>query len=332
VSTVFCTVCGAVLRQGVCPNGHPQRAAQRAQARTEQRRRWPWVLLLLFLLAAAAAYGGLRWYPKEAAGDLMGPSSKEYADALGAYRAVLESFPAADAEPKPVIEASEQVLLQAESSRAEIAAAQRALEGRSAPDIPVISERPPLDSAIFLRERMLRFYPGALAAIADLEGAAGYLTELAGTLPQLRDLRGALPGGGGQIGPTIESARPISAQLAGDVEALTPPEELGSLQASLEAFAGQIISNLDQAADTGGQAAGPVFKALMDDIRSEIRSFEEAIAHAPETALDSGLRKELRGLADRAGRIEADLIALRDQDVDGLTLPSGQPLEPAEPA
>jgi hypothetical protein len=285
----------------------------------------------LLLLGAAAAYGALRWYPMKAAGDLMGPSSEEYTEALRAYRATVASFPAAGTDPKPVVQGAEQVLVQAESSRADIAAAQLALEGRSAPDVPVISDRPPLDSAILLRDRMLRFYTGALGTIADLEGTAGYLTELAGTLPQLRDLREALGPGGGEVGPTIESARPISTQLAGDLEALTPPEQLGSLQASLEAFAGQITSNLDQAAEAGGQAAGPVFRALMDDIRGEIRSFEDAIAQAPETALDAGLRRQLRGLANRAQRIEAELSALRDQAVPGITVPSGPPPEPAEP-
>ena len=319
MSTGFCSVCGAVLRNGVCPNGHPQRAARRSQAR--RRRRWPWVVLVLFLLLAGAAYAALRWYPQRAATDLMQPSSEEYAKALESYRAAVEAVPPAG-DPQAVIDGAQAVLDRAEAARTTISEAQLALEDRAPPDLPVISGRTPLDEAIGVRQRMLRFYTAALTGVADLESVAGYLTEVSGTLSQLEDLEDTLRGvSPAEIAGAVEVAIPVSNQLTADLEALTPPEELGSLHASLQAIAQQVGADLEEAAGTGRPSAKPVVRALIARIEGEMESFRAAIAGAPDTAFTSQLGRDLRRVETIVRRIDEGLNELEDAGVRGLTIP-----------
>jgi hypothetical protein len=320
MSTAFCSVCGAVLRNGVCPNGHPQRAARRSQAR--RRRRWPWVLLILFLLLAGGAYAALRWYPQRAAGDLMRPSSVEYADALTAYRAAVEAVPPAGDDAQAVIDGAQAVLDRADAARTILSEVQIALEERAPPDFPVISSRTPLDEAIGVRQRMLRFYTAALRAVADLESVAGYLTEVSGTLSQLDDLEDALRGvSPGEIAGAVEVAIPISNQLNADLEALTPPEELGSLHASLQAIADQVAADLEEAGGTGRPSAEPVIRALIGRIEAEMQSFRAAIAGAPDTAFTSQLGRDLRRVETIVRRIDEGLTELENAGVNRLTIP-----------
>lgn len=319
MSTGFCSVCGAVLRNGVCPNGHPQRAVRRSRSRA--RRRWPWLAVALFLLVAVGAYGALRWYPMRAAGNLMRPSSREFEEALVAYRQTVEAVPSGG-EAQVVVDGAQEVIRRADEARVSLSGAQIALEGRTPPNLPVISTRPPLDEAASIRERMLRFYTAALKGVADLESVAGYLTEIAGTLPQLADvedtLRDASPA---EVAGAVESAIPVADQLAGDLEALTPPDDLGSVHASLQALADQIGADLEQITETGREAAEPVLRALVRGIVVEIETFRETIAGAPDAAFGSALGRELRRVEGIVRRITRDLAELEDAGVDGLTIP-----------
>lgn len=321
VSTSLCTVCGAVLRDGICPNGHPQRAARRARSR--RRRRWPWVFAFLLLLVAGASYGGLRWYPLRAAGDLMRPTSAEFTAAIEAYRRVVAAAPVEGDDPQVVVDAAAALAEPAEAARSELMAAQLELEGRTAPEIPVVSDQSPLAEAIDERERILRLYPLALQTVGDLESLSGYVTELSTTLPQLQNMESML----GKAGPAglsdaVSVATPVASQLSADLEAITPPDEVGAVHASLQAIAQQITGDLEQAGETAGQASQPVLRALVKDVIGEIRDFREAVAASPATALESGLRIEL-GRVDRlSGRIVEGLLALQDDGVDGLTIPA----------
>jgi hypothetical protein len=320
MSTGFCSVCGAVLRNGVCPNGHPQRAAQRS--RTRGRRRWPWLTLVLFILVAVGAYGALRWYPMRAAGDLMRPSSREFEVALVAYRQAVEAVPDGG-DAQAVVDGAQEVIRRTDAARTRLSAAQIALEERTPPSFPVISSRPPLDEATAVRERMLRFYTAALEGVADLESVAGYLTEVAGTLAQLEDveatLRDASPA---EVAGAVESAIPVASQLEADLEALTPPDDVGSVHASLQALADQIRADLEQVGETGREAAEPVLRALVRGIAAEIDTFRETIAGAPDAAFSSALGKELRRVEGIVRRITRDLGELEDAGVSGLTIPN----------
>jgi hypothetical protein len=321
MSTSFCTICGAVLRNGVCPNGHPQRAALRA--RTRRRRRWPWVLAFLVLLIAVTAYGGLRWYPMRAAGELVGPTSVEFAAALEAYREAVEAAPVEGDDPQAVIEAAAAVVEPAQAARIQLTQAQLKLEGRTAPEIPVISDQPPLSDAIELRERMLRLYPVALETVADLESLAGYITELSRTLPPLQNIESMLrKAGAAELSEAVAEATPVAGQLSADLEAITPPDELGAVHASLQAIAAQITGDLEQAGETGGQASEPILRALVKDIIGEVRDFRQMVAASPATALESGLQAGLRAVDRLAARIEEGLRTLQDEGVTGLTIPA----------
>jgi 3-oxoacyl-ACP reductase-like protein len=116
-------------------------------------------------------------------------------------------------------------------------------------------------------------------------------------------------------------ARPVAGQLAADLDAITPPEELGSVHASLQAIASQMGGNLEEAAAAGGQASEPVLRALVDDVVRDIRDFRQAFATAPATALESGLGAPLEEVERLSARIDQGLADLRDQGVAGITIP-----------
>jgi hypothetical protein len=197
------------------------------------------------------------------------------------------------------------------------------LEGRSAPKIPVISDQSPLSDAAELRERILRLYPVALGTVADLESLAGYITELSRTLPPLQNIESMLrKADAANLSDAVAEATPVAGQLSADLEAITPPEELGAVHASLQAIAAQITSDLEQAGDTAGQASGPVLRALIRDIIGEVRDFRLAVATSPATALEAGVGTQLRSVERVTARIAQDLQALRADGVTGLTIPA----------
>jgi hypothetical protein len=321
MSSGFCSVCGSVLRDGVCPEGHPQRAARRRPP----RRRWagPLALIVTLLLLVAAAYAALFWYPERAAGDLLRPSSQDFAEALAAHDSMVRAIPPEGTEPEAVSSAVGVMLEETDDARTTITRAQGALEAREPTNIPVVSSRPPLEDAARIRNRMLSFYTGSLELVADLESVSGYLTELSSTLPLIDNLERAL-GEGQDPGAIVAAATPVSEQLVADLQALTPPEELGSLHTSLLAIAATIRDDLEEAAASADQpGAEPVVAALLDDARTELETFRETVATAFDTALGAGIGAQIRRLDRRGGRITDELTEVRDQhDLTGLTIPT----------
>jgi hypothetical protein len=321
MSSGFCSVCGSVLRDGVCPEGHPQRAARRRPP----RRRWrgPLALILTLVLLGAAAYAALFWYPERAAGDLLRPSSEEFAEALDAYGSMVRAIPPEGTEPQAVSSAVGVMLEETDDARTTITRAQGALEAREPINIPVVSSQSPLDDAARIRDRMLSFYTGSLELVVDLESVSGYLTELGSTLPLIDNLDRAL-GEGQDAGAIVAAATPVSEQLLADLQALAPPEELGSLHTSLLAIAATIRDDLEEAAASADQpGAEPVVAALLDDARTELETFRETVATAFDTALGAGIGEQIRRLDRQAGRVIDDLTEVRDQhDLTGLTIPA----------
>jgi hypothetical protein len=159
--------------------------------------------------------------------------------------------------------------------------------------------------------------------VADLESLAGYITELSRTLPALQNIESMLrKAGASDLSVAVAEATPVAGQLSADLEAITPPEELGAVHASLQAIAAQITSDLEQAGETAGQAAEPVLRALVRDIIGEVRDFRLAVATSPATALESGVGTQLRSVERVTARITEDLRALRAGGVTGLTIPA----------
>ncbi|HEX2030398.1 MAG TPA: hypothetical protein VHL78_03210 [Actinomycetota bacterium] len=307
--------------RGACPRGHPQRVAR---TRGRRRGRWP-ILVVLLGIAVAAGYLGLVWYPFRAAEALMRPTSSEYARALEAYRAAVDAVPEPDGEPEEVIDSVDPVLARAQEARDRLAQAQISLEERTAVQVPVVSGRPPLGEALDLRESILAFYTGGLETVGRLDAVARYLSGLSGALTQLEDLEQEFDGVSAEdAGRAMESAQPVAEQLNADLEALTPPDELGAVHSALEAIANRIQADLRQIAQTAEQG-GPVVEALLADVEAEIDAFRQSVAEAPVEALRSGLGSTLKTLTRRTGRINEGLAALRADGLAGIVVPPPAP-------
>jgi hypothetical protein len=326
VSAGFCTVCGDALRDGVCPNGHPQRAQQRGR-RQQARRRYRnlWTFLVVFLLVAGGAYAGLVWYPQRAAGELMRPSSEEFAGALEAYRTAASAFPPGATDPQVLVDASNAVLAASPPARERLSAASTALQRREPPNLPVVSSRPPLQQARDVREQMIAFDTRALEVVARLEAVAGYVTQVATTLPQLDTLGSTLGNPKPtEVGAAVAAATPIADQMMADLRALTPPDELGGLHSSLVAIARRIRADLDEVIGAAESGAGPVVTALVENIRGDLDSFRQTLGTAPREAGRAGLAPSLLRVEAIAQQVIAGLRALRDvHGLSGLTVPEG---------
>lgn len=320
MSTRFCSRCGAVLRAGVCPRGHPQRANRRARRR---RGRSAVLTVLVILLLSAVGYAALFWYPARAAGELMRPTSAEFADALQAYRATTAALPPPETDPEAVPQAVGAILDRSDDARLEISRAQGSLESREPTPIPIVSGRSPLAEAREVREDMLAFYTSALETVANLEGVAGYLTEITSVLPQADNLQEALGDpDDGQVGAIVAASSPIAQQLVADLRALVPPSQLGGLHESLLAIARRIRGDLEDAGRAGGQAGAPVAQALLTDIRQELAEFRTTVGEASAVALEAGLAGDLQAVEDQADGIADRLRSLREHyGVAGLTIP-----------
>ena len=305
-----CTRCGLPLRAGLCPNGHPQRAAR------GRRRRWPQILRIAWvpILVAVLTYGGLFWYPVRAAKSLMVASSGEFENARGAYEATTGAFPNSP-DPAILVQQAAAVLAAADAARDAITDAQTRLEARSPVSIPVIDRRPPVPLAHDLREQMLSFYLGALELVADLEGVARYLTEVAAALPKLDDLRSALgnPKTPAAVDAVIPAARAVADQLIADVDALAPPADIGSLHAALRAIVGTTRGHLDELDAVRGRAARPVLATLVAEIGTQLDTFRDTFIGGPGAALEAGLAPRMADLASQIRRIAEGLARLRDE-------------------
>ncbi|HEX2025234.1 MAG TPA: hypothetical protein VHH92_02445 [Actinomycetota bacterium] len=327
MSAGFCSVCGAVLRDGVCPHGHPQRANRRQfrRRRGSFRRAIGWILVIGLL--TAAAYVGLVWYPRRAAADLMRPASEDFAVGLASYRSAVSAFPPAPTDPEVLVELSNSVLTAAGDAREDLARVSARLEQRRAVSWPVISSRPPLGQARATREDMIAFSTSALETVAALEGVAGYVTQVAAVLPQLDNVQQTLGSPStGEVGGAVAESTPIADQVLADVTALTPPEELGGLHAALLAIAQRIRDDLDEIARAGQQGSQPLVNALVRDVRTEIASFRETLGAAPRDAHGGGLGDRKNEVDRLSERVLAGLTELRDDyGITGLTFPEAPP-------
>jgi hypothetical protein len=284
-----------------------------------------WIILLL--LVAGGAYGALVLYPLRAAGDLMRPSSEEFAHSVDLYRTTMSAFPPGPTDPQALVDASNTFIANVGGAREEVGRASTRLEQRDSTDLPVVSSRPPLQQARITRDRMLDFYTAALETLAAVEGVAGYVTQAGAVLPQLDNLEQALgTPGQAEVPDAVAAATPVADQMLANLRAITPSDEMGGLHASLVAIAERIRKDLDEIARAGQEGTEPVVRALVQDVRAEIASFREAVGGAPRDAGQSGLderRAEVDGLA---ARVTAELQALRDDyGITGLTIPSAQP-------
>jgi hypothetical protein len=323
VSAGFCSVCGAVLRDGVCPHGHPQRASRREYRRRRGRLGRAIVWILVIAVLAGAAYVALVWYPRRAAAGLMRPSSEDFAAALAAYRSAVATFPPGPTDPAVLVETSNTALTAVSDAREELGRVSARLEQRQAVSWPVISSRPPLGQARATREDMVAFSTSALETIAALEGVAGYVTQVAAVLPQLDNVQQELGSpSAGEVGGAVAASTPIADQVLADVTALTPPEELGGLHAALVAIAQRIRDDLDEVLRAGERGSQPLINARVRDVRTEIASFRETLGGAPRDANGGGLADRKAEVDRLVERVVAGLTELRDgYGITGLTFP-----------
>lgn len=323
VATRFCSVCGAVLRNGACPQGHPQRAA-RGKDRRPRRARGRGLVTLVVVLAllGAAAYAGLVWYPERAARDLVGEASPEWNEAYTAYQAAVDALPGGEGDVEESVGAAEEILRLAEEARITLVEAQTRLDADEPAPIPVISDRPPLGLAVETREDMLTFYVSALEVVTAVQDVGGYLADVAQTLPELDNLERALANlrGEGGVEAAVESAEPIAEQLVADVESIDAPDELSNAHATLLAIARQIRAAIGEAAAASGPASG-LIGTLLGDVGEEVAAFRNTLAEAPLAARQSGMGTRLADLRRLADRINSSLRELDDAGVPGVEIP-----------
>jgi hypothetical protein len=319
-----CTRCGAALRAGVCPNGHPQRAARRRR----RGRRWgrAIALALVVLLAAGAVYAALAWYPRRVASETVGPTSRTFATALAAYREMLAVYPA---RPRPgaIEQGAEGLLDRADPTRQALGTGQGEVDGHRLPSLPIIGSRPPLSIASAAHEEMEFFYTAALEVVGDLEAVARYLNQIGPTLPKLENLRQELgnPRAPGEIDRAAAGARAVADQLIADLRAVTAPEEMGPIQAGLLATSRAIRRDLDDIDRISRQGRSPVLRALIEDVESRIRSYRQTFTAAPGETMDAALGPGVEAVERTARRIVDHLAVLRDDHgVSGLTVPRGE--------
>lgn len=280
------------------------------------------VLVLVLITLGVAAYGGLIWYPVRAAADLMVPAAEDFARAFGSFRDTVDRFSDGGTGGG---DGAEPFLETADAARASLADGRGRLEEDSVTSIPVVSSRPPLRLARDIRERMLGFYTGALELLADLEAVARYLTELSPLLPQFENLETAIddPQTPAEVRRMLAAARPIVDQVRADLRALVPPGELGPLHAGLLAILGQARSDLREIEGVAGSGASPVLTALLDDLRSQAKTFRDEVAGGPRQARRAGLARRIGDLGEEARLIAEDLSRLRDDHgINGLTVPA----------
>lgn len=314
-----CTRCGQPLIHGVCPSGHPQRSARKHRRRSRRIA----ALTTLFLILGGLGYAGLVWYPTWAAADVLGPASDDYEDALAEFGAMVSPF---RAESGAVSDALG-VLELADPTREALSQARTSLEAETLTSLPIVGSRPALFLARDVRERMLEFYVAALETVADLEAVARYLVELDPLLLELENLEAALgPAGPRDIAAVAAAARPISNQLAADLRALTPPEELGALHARLEAVVNAILTDVAELEELGG--ASRLALAFIRDINHQVGTFRAEARGAGIEVLEEGLGDRLGTLERETATIRQGLLELVDQGVDGLTIPSELSLLP----
>jgi hypothetical protein len=317
VSNQSCTRCGRPLVAGACPLGHPQRSVRR------RRRRWKLPLLLVVVAAilAAGAYAALIWYPLREAEEAMVPASRDFAATIEPLERTVEAFPE-NGDPALLGEAAG-VLDHADDARARLTEAQVRLEDEAPPNLPVLSQRTPLRLARETHDDLEEFHVAALELVGRLEASARYLTQLAPTLTTLDNLETALgdPESLAQIQGAVASGAPIADQLTADVRALSPPDEVGAVHASLTAIVRGIRSAIEDLGELTTEAEAPVAQAILEDIRSQRESFRETTADAADAARAGGLGERIASVEALARAIVVRLEQLQAEGVEGLTIP-----------
>lgn len=282
-------------------------------------------MALLVLLLAGAAYAALSWYPRRVTTQTLVPTSRALAGAVESYRGILDVYPV-EARPRAIREASAAVLDEVGPARQTLDRGQAELETRPLPSLPVIGSRPPLSIAARVREDMGFFYTDSLEIVADLESIARYLTDLAPTLPKLENLRRELgdPRTPGEIDRAAAGALAVANQLIADLQAITPPEEMGPVQAELVATSGAIRRDLRDIDRVSRQGGSPLLRALIKSVENRIRTYRGRFAAAPGEALETSLGPAVEAVDRSIRRIVEGLRSLRDDyNVPGLTVPRG---------
>lgn len=321
MSQTSCSVCGAILRGGACPNGHPQRAARR-EGSSRRRRIFP--LIVLLLIVGGIAYTSLVWVPRNQAAKLMTPSSREFAEAVEAYRAAAGALPPGATDPQVLGDLAAAAVTAAAPAREKLTDASLALTERKPLDLPIVSGREPLKEAVALRSRMTECYTTALQAISGLERTASYLSQAAAVLPALANLEEAmLTADLDAPGVALDSAIPISDQLITDLRALTAPDELAGLHQSFLTIAERIRSDLQSLVTSkGGEAGRPVVAATLKSTRDEIAAFRQTFGTASRRARGAGLGPLLEQVDALVVEITERLAGLREvYGLEGITLP-----------
>jgi hypothetical protein len=281
---------------------------------------------VLFILVAAGAYAALVWYPRRAAAELMDGPSERFTASLPAYRGAVSAFPPNATDPQALVAACGAVSTTSASTRDLLADDTIALERETAPDLPLVSSRPPLDQASELRDLMLQFNTAAQEVLGRLEAVCGYVSQAAGVLPQLDTLNATLgePADAAEIRSAVAAATPIAEQLVADLRALAPPAELGGLHSSLQAIARRIRADLEEIDRTAQAGGTPVVRALLGDIRSSFDSFRQTLGRAPREARTGGLATATERADALAARIVEGLRELREANgLTGVTVPEG---------
>lgn len=272
-------------------------------------------------LLAAGAYAALIWYPLREAQEAMLPASRDFDAAIDPLERTVGAFPE-KGDPALLAEAAS-VLDYADDARERLTQAQVRLEEQDPPNIPFLSQLAALRIAGETHEDMQEFHVSALELVGRLEAASRYLTQLAPTLPTLDNLETALghPESPAQIEGAAASGAPIVDQLMADLRALSPPDELGAVHASLTAIARGIRSGIEDLGELTGEAEAPVAQAILEDIRSQMESFRETAADAPRAARAGGLEERISSVEALARQIVVRLGELEAEGVEGLTIP-----------
>jgi hypothetical protein len=280
--------------------------------------------VVLLLILAGVAYTTLIWVPRTAAGNLMRPSSQEFAEAVEAYRGAVGALPPGATDPQVLADLAATAVSGAAPAREQISEASVALTERQPLEVPIVSGRPPLPEAVEVRELMTEFYTGAQQALTSVEVASGYITEAAAVLPALASVEERMQTADpNNPEVSVSAAIPVADQLIADLQALTAPEELGGYHAALLTIAQRIRDGLDALATArGGQAGRPVVAATIRSVRNEIAAFRQTFGTAPRQARGTGLGPLLEEVDALAVEITQRLSALRDtHGLDGITLP-----------
>lgn len=280
---------------------------------------------MLILLLTGALYGGLIWYPRKAAETFAGPVSADFAEALETYRAAVGTFPPGATDPSVMIDAGGRMTAAIPPARDALTAAQNTLEAEQIAQVPVISDRPPLDEAGLVEQELSAFYPAAREVIGRLERVADYVSALAPALAGVDQMVAVLSG------PVVEEgsapqAVPMADEVVATLEGLAVPDETGGLHSALLAVAQEIREDVGRLAAFGEPS--PLAKARLAGLRNDLATFRETVGKAGVLVRRAGLGRPIAEAKEAATGAISALLSLRDEHaLSGITVPDVE--EPA---